>query len=112
MSRRDHVVRRTDDNQRTIIAALRAVGASVQSLVSVGNGVPDLLVGYRRLLYLLEVKNPEQDANKQRLTPLEASWHSTWAGPPVTVVRTVDEALAAIGAPVGSLRSAGRERRR
>lgn len=89
---------RVDDNQESIVSALRRVGASVQSLAAVGKGTPDLLVGYRGRTFVLEVKNPAQEPNKQRLTPLEASWHSTWRGSPVAVVRTVDEALVAVGA--------------
>lgn len=38
---------RTDSNHAEIAAALRKAGASVVSLASVGNGCPDLLVGFR-----------------------------------------------------------------
>ena len=38
---------RTDSNHEEIVKALRAVGATVQSLAGVGHGVPDLLVGYQ-----------------------------------------------------------------
>ena len=37
---------KTDANHADIVDALRRVGASVVSLASVGNGVPDLLVGF------------------------------------------------------------------
>lgn len=87
---------RIDDNQPDIVAALRAVGASVQSLAALGQGVPDLLV-YFRGLYLLEIKNPLQSRSDQQLTSDEADWHAAWGGP-VYVVRTIDEALMVIGA--------------
>lgn len=88
---------RIDDNQPDIVAALRAVGASVQSLAALGKGVPDLLVFFRGRLFLLEVKNPLQSRSDQQLTPDEAAWHAAWGGP-VYVVRTIDEALVVIGA--------------
>lgn len=82
-----------DGNQSDIITALRAVGATVQIITQVGNGCPDLLVGYRRRAFLLEVK-----ADKGALRPVQVGWHSTWRGPPVAIVRTPHEALEAIGA--------------
>ena len=38
---------KVDANQEQIVQALRACGATVQSLAGVGKGVPDLLVGIR-----------------------------------------------------------------
>lgn len=83
---------KVDDNQGEIVQALRDVGATVQSLASVGSGCPDLVCGFRGQNYLLEVKAP-----KGRLTVFEAAWHEEWSGA-VSVVRSVDEALEAIGA--------------
>ena len=37
---------RVDANQAEIVAALRAAHCSVQSLASLGDGAPDLLVGH------------------------------------------------------------------
>ena len=71
--------------------ALRAAGASVQTLAAVGRGVPDLLVGYLRTNHLLEVKGP-----KGSLTEDQVRWIDGWLGA-VHVVRTVDEALRAVG---------------
>lgn len=90
-----------DGNQRQIVQALRAVGATVQHLHQVGAGCPDLMVGYRRRTFLLEVKDPAQQPSRQRLTPDEETWHRVWKGLPVETVRTVAEALRAIGAQGG-----------
>jgi len=38
---------KVDANHREIVDALRRIGAGVQSLAGVGNGVPDLLVYFR-----------------------------------------------------------------
>ncbi len=97
--RRAHKV---DGNQRKIVATLRAAGASVQILSSVGQGVPDLLVGLidRRLgdgrNLLMEVKDGSKPPSARELTPDEADWHHAWLGP-VVVVKNEEEALYAIG---------------
>lgn len=87
-----------DGNQGLIVRVLRAIGASVQSIAPVGDGCPDLLVGWRRQTFLLEVKDPAQAPSARRLTELELRWHRTWNGLPVAVVHTPEEALQAIGA--------------
>lgn len=92
MSRFTRMVHRVDANQKTIIAALVAVGATVESLG--GKGIPDLLVGYLDRNYLLEVKR-----GRARLNADQSNWHASWCGE-VAVVRTVSEALRAIGFPL------------
>ena len=88
---------RTDANQPAIVAALRAVGASVQHLAAVGDGVPDLLVGWqRRLNLLMEVKDSAKAPSDRRLTPAQFLWHREWRGT-VEVVTTVEEALNVLG---------------
>jgi hypothetical protein len=90
---------RIDANQREIVAALRAAGATVQSLADVGRGCPDLLVGYRGVNYVLEIKDGDKPKSAQRLTVAEVHWHYTWRGSVVTV-NNAKGALHAIGAPV------------
>lgn len=83
---------RKDANHTEIVSALRGVGADVVDLAAVGEGVPDILVAFRGVLYLLELKTA-----KGKLTPAEEAWHQAWRGP-VAIVRSVDEALSIIGA--------------
>ena len=90
--------KRTDANQSAIIAVLRQVGATVVDLSAVGKGCPDLLVGHRGVTYLLEVKNVK---GKNKTTPDQDVFYAWWRGAPVTIVRTADEALSAIGATEG-----------
>ena len=86
------MARRTDENQESIVAALRAVGCSVECLHAVGKGVPDLLVGLRNgVNLLLEVKSATG-----KLTPEQQEWHAKWRGH-VAVVRSIEEALRAVG---------------
>ena len=87
---------RVDENQKRIVQALRKAGASVMSLASVGNGCPDLLVYRADTLYLLEVK-ADKAPSRRRLTPHQVKFHKDW---PVSVVKTEDEALRAIGAMI------------
>jgi len=82
---------RADANQRAIVRALRAAGATVEHLHRVGHGCPDLLVGFRGRTFAFEVK-----AGDGQLTPDEMAWHENWRGQ-VAIVRSEDEALAAIG---------------
>jgi hypothetical protein len=87
-----------DANEPEIVSALRAVGATVTMLSA--EGVPDLLVGYLSETYLLEVKAPRgpKGGTGGALTYEQVDWWGSWEGRPPVIVRTVDEALAAIGA--------------
>lgn len=89
---------KVDANQTEIVQALRQIGAVVQSLAAVGNGCPDLLVGYRNRLFLLEVKDGSKPPSAQKLTPDQVEWHRVWQGH-VVVVNGVESAIAAINNP-------------
>lgn len=87
-----------DENEAAIVEALEAVGATVERLS--GASIPDLLVGYRGVTTLMEVKQPagaKGGTSHRDLLPGQAAWHAAWRGSPVAVVRTPAEALAAIG---------------
>ena len=87
---------RKDGNQDEIVGALRQVGAFVQSLASIGNGCPDLLVAYHGRTFLVEVK-----ADKGKLTPAEAAWIAECeriGGVSVYLVRGAEDALRTVGA--------------
>ncbi len=94
-----------DANQAAIVAALRAAGASVQHLHAVGQGCPDLVVGWLgrdgvREVALVEVKDGAKPPSARRLTPDQEDWHAEWRGRPPVVVTSVREALALIGVEV------------
>lgn len=88
---------RVDANQGEIVKALRKSGAAVQSLSSTGKGCPDLLVGFRGINYLIEVKDGGKPKSARRLTPDQVVWHSSWLGS-VFIAEDVDQALKIIGA--------------
>lgn len=83
---------RTDANHAAIVAALRALGCTVQSLAEVGDGCPDLLVGCRGRTALVEVKDGAKPAHARRLTSDQRTWAQRWEGGPVVVVTSVEEA--------------------
>lgn len=83
---------RTDANQTEIVKALRSIGASVTVLSSVGKGVPDILVGFKGINLLMEIKDGNKPPSARKLTPDEMQWHSTWNGQKA-VVNNVDEAI-------------------
>jgi len=80
-----------DKTETEIVDALRAVGAVVHYLSQ--TGLPDLLVCYREQTYLLECKS-----KGGKLTPAQLAFIETWDAHNLFVVKTVDEALRAIGA--------------
>lgn len=97
-----------DKAESGIIKALRAVGATVHQLS--GKDIPDLLVGYKGLTYLLEVKSVLMNTRKDGYTRTtrtavskgQVDFATAWRGGPVRHVTTPEEALMAIGAPVES----------
>jgi hypothetical protein len=90
---------RIDGNHNDIKSALLAVGAQVQSLASVGDGCPDLLVAFRGAWHVLEVKDGTKPPSHRKLTPAEEMWLMRFDEvAPVYIVNSVDEALEVIGA--------------
>ena len=88
---------RIDRNQTEIVTAYRGVGATVELTHGQGKGFPDLVVGFRGLTHLVEVKDGEKPPSARKLTPDQVEWHAAWRGSPVHVVKNVDEALAVLG---------------
>jgi len=80
---------RRDNNEPQIVIALEACGCSVTRLSQ--KGVPDLLVSRQGVTYLIEVKEP-----KGKLTEDQEAFIWNWKGS-VAVVRSVEEALEAVG---------------
>lgn len=77
---------RRDANEPDIAAALRAAGATVHLINE--TGVPDLLIGSRGKLYLIEVKSPTG-----QMTTAQEEFFAKWSGPQM-VVQSRAEALA------------------
>ena len=83
---------RVDANQEKIVKALRACGATVR-VVTQGDGIPDLLVGYRGYTILMEVKDGDKPPSARKLTEDEEKFFKEWTGGMIAIVNSVDEAL-------------------
>jgi hypothetical protein len=80
---------RRDANEAPIVQALKRVGASVARISDVG--MPDLVIWHRDRITLMEIKMPRGRATLAQERRTAEGW-------PVVTVRSVDEALRAIGA--------------
>lgn len=94
MSGRPSRACKVDGNQGEIVDQLRQIGATVQSMASVGDGCPDLLVGLNGRNYVFEVK----EAGKG-LRPRQVLWFGEWKGQ-ADVVTCLADCLEVINARV------------
>jgi hypothetical protein len=80
--------KRTDNIQTEVVHALRELGATVKVVSSFGKALPDLLVGFKGLNFLLEVKSHK----RAKLTRAQKTFFKDWRGQ-VTVVYSPQEAI-------------------
>lgn len=85
-------IARIDANQTDITQALRQMGATVLHTHQLGQGAPDLAVGWQGVNLFLEIKDGSKPPSKRKLTPDEAAWHETWRGQ-VSIVESVEDAV-------------------
>lgn len=83
---------RRDANHTAVVDALRQYGVSVLILSDVGDGCPDLLVGFRGVNLLLEVKDGRKPPSARKLTAAEQEFFRDWRGT-VYVVFGVEDAI-------------------
>jgi len=77
-----------DANQLQIVKDLEAIGCVVKEI-----GWPvDLLVGYRKMNFLIEVKDPAKPPSERRLTKDQEDFFKEWRGQ-VRKVETSDDAI-------------------
>ena len=78
---------RVDSTQADIVAALRAMGAVVYLIKE----PIDLLVGFRGITLVVEVKNLK--GRGKRFTPQQVDFFKDWKGGPVATVCDVEGAI-------------------
>jgi hypothetical protein len=83
---------RIDANQNKIVDALRKAGAVVR-IISQGDGIPDLLVGYKGYTILMEVKDGDKVPSARKLTEAEQKFFNDWQGGLLMIVNSPEEAL-------------------
>lgn len=84
---------RVDENHAEIVAALRKHGCKVVDLSGVGKGTPDILVwipAWNRWV-MIEIKREGGQLNER-----QRKWHEEYRGSLVFVVRSAEEAIAAV----------------
>lgn len=87
------MIKRTDRNHAEIINALRKIpNLSVFSTHEVGKGFPDIVVGYKGINYLIEIKDGNKPPSARKLTDAELQFHSNWRGQ-IKIVNNLDEVL-------------------
>ena len=87
---------RVDANHADIVDLLRGYGCSVFSTAGVGDGFPDLVVGFQGVTRLIEIKDGEKSPSRRRLTDDEEEWHATWRGDPVCIIESLRDADALV----------------
>lgn len=87
---------KVDANQAEIVRALRYWGCTVEVTSMVGGGFPDLVVGFRGVNYLIEIKDGNKPPSARVLTTEQERWHRKWLGKAI-VVENVMSALHAVG---------------
>lgn len=88
---------RTDGNQSKIVKELRQAGCSVAITSSMGDGFPDLVVGWRGVNYLFEIKDGTLPPSGRKLTKEEQTFRHSWSGL-YYIIETSGQALEAMGA--------------
>ena len=84
--------KRVDANQPEIVAALRAIGCSVSDTSGAGEGFTDIVVGYRGINYLIEIKDGSKPPSKRILTKPQQDFHRDWRGQ-VAIAKNPEEAI-------------------
>ena len=90
-----YAVHKKDGNQELIVSGLLKVGVKVLRLG--GKNVPDLLVGYRQKLALLELKDGSRYPSQRRLRPGQQRFADEWQGYPVFKVESLADAFRCLG---------------
>lgn len=93
---------KTDRNQKEIVQDLRDIPAlSVHNTAMVGDGFPDIVVGFRGANWLFEIKDGELPYPSQRqLNEREKQFHEEWNGQ-VHKVENTQEILEIMGLSQG-----------
>jgi rhamnose utilization protein RhaD (predicted bifunctional aldolase and dehydrogenase) len=87
-----YYAKRVDENQKQLIHTFIALGASVLNLSRVGQGCPDLLIGYKNKSILVEIKKD----SKSTFTEPQIKFMQEWRGGTVSRIDSVDAAIRLI----------------
>lgn len=88
---------RVDANQPEIVKGLRKAGATVLILSNLKNCF-DILVGFRGVNYIMEIKDGAKPPSGRKLTEGEQKFADEWQGGQYYIVLDLQQALKIIGA--------------
>lgn len=83
---------RIDSNQNEIVNAFRKMGASVLITSQLKNCF-DLLVGYKGVNYIVEVKDGKKPPSQRKLTKGEQKFKDTWQGGEYYIIESIDDVI-------------------
>ena len=86
---------RLDSNHQEVVETFRKLGCSVLDLSRLGDGCPDLCVGYCGISRLCEVKDGKKPPSKRKLTEDQKTFISTDKGG-VRIVTCTDDCYAVV----------------
>ena len=75
-----------DANHKAIVAALTYHGCIVADLANAGGGVPDLVCGFRGVLFYVEIKTATGSLSKK-----QREFFDAWIEYPALVLRSADD---------------------
>jgi Holliday junction resolvase len=84
--------KRVDLNHQEVVKTLRSLGATVFDASRMGQGFPDLVVGYNHQTVLVEIKSGE----KKKFTQAQLKFMADWKGSAVTRINDIDGAIRLI----------------
>jgi len=84
--------KRVDLNHQEVVKTLRSLGATVFDASRMGQGFPDLVVGYNHQTVLVEIKSGEQ----KKFTQAQLKFMADWKGSAVTRINDIDGAIRLI----------------
>jgi hypothetical protein len=80
-----------DANQNKVVKSLRGIpGVTVAITSQLGNGFGDFVVGYKKVNWIIELKDGNKPPSQQQLTPDEVEFHENWKGQ-INVCNSFDE---------------------
>ena len=84
--------KRVDLNHQEVVKTLRSLGATVFDASRLGQGFPDLVVGYNHQTVLVEIKSGEA----KKFTAAQLKFMADWKGSAVVRINDVDGAIRLI----------------
>ena len=88
---------RVDSNQPEIVSALRKIGAYVLPVHQLKNAF-DILVGYKKKLFIMEIKDGSKTPSQRKLTEGELKCKNQFESVGITyhVIESVEQALLTV----------------